>query len=93
VFLLAGACSSAPDPDPRPVGGLVIKAEPADALVFVDDRYMGTVAGLMERPIMLPEGQHRVELRREGYFAHFTEVRVARGVRQRVEVKLREEPF
>lgn len=78
---------------PRPLGGLSIDCRPAGAMLFVDDKYMGTVAGLKGRPLMLPEGPHRIELRRDGYFAHYADVTVAKGVKQRLEVTLRKEPF
>jgi hypothetical protein len=42
---------------------------------------------------MVPEGPHRVEIRRDGYFPHFVELTAAKGVRQRLEVKLRKEPY
>jgi len=75
------------------LGGLQIACEPADALLYVDDRYMGSVASLAKRPLPLPVGPHRLELRSEGHFAHFAEITVAKGVRHRLEVKLRKEPY
>jgi len=69
------------------------KTETSMSMLFVDDKYMGTVAGLKGRPLMLPEGPHRIELRRDGYFAHYADVTVAKGVKQRLEVTLRKEPF
>lgn len=77
----------------RPLGGLVIRCEPADAQIYVDDRYVGVVSGLGGKPLMLPVGVRRVELRSEGYFASYHEVKVVRGVRQQLSVKLREQPF
>jgi PEGA domain len=75
------------------LGGLLMACEPADALLYVDDKYMGTVAGLATKPLALPVGPHRLELRKEGYFAHFAEITVAKGLRHKLEVKLRKEPF
>jgi hypothetical protein len=93
ALLLTGCGPSPAEVGPRPLGGLSINCRPAGAMLFVDDRYMGTVAGLKGRPLMLPEGPHRIELRRDGYFAHYAEVTVAKGVKQRLEVTLRKEPF
>ncbi len=54
---------------------------------------MGTVAGLATKPVVVRVGPHRLELRKEGYFAHFAEITVAKGLRHKLEVKLRKEPF
>jgi len=77
----------------RSLAGLVVICDPQDAMIYVDDKYMGSVKGLNRRPLMLSEGLHRVEVRRDGYFAHFAEVKVAKGVRQQLRLKLRKEPF
>jgi hypothetical protein len=77
----------------RPLGGLLIACDPSDALLYVDDKYMGTVAGLATKPLPLPVGLHRLELRKEGFFAHFAEITVAKGLRHKLEIKLRKEPF
>ena len=88
------ACRVGPaSPSPRPLGGLLITCAPNDASVFIDDKYQGTVAAARQRPLALPEGTYRIEIRREGYFSHFGEVVVSNGVQQRLEVKLRQEPF
>ncbi len=91
----AGGCGSAPASamKPRPLLGLHIQCQPNDAQIFVDDRYMGAVKGLDKDLLKLSPGTHRIEIRRDGYFAHFAEVSLEKGVRQRLEVKLRKEPF
>lgn len=92
--LFLSSCGPRPtDTLPRLVGGLQIECDPADALIYVDDKYLGSVKGLKQRPLKLTEGTHRIELRREGYFAHYAEVTVVKGVQQRLQVKLRKEPF
>ena len=96
LTLTAIACGTKPGPDlkPRPqLGGLLIICEPVQAQIFVDDKYMGTTKGLDKGPLMLSPGMHRIEIRHEGYFAHFAEVELARGVKQILRVKLRKEPF
>ena len=50
-------------------------------------------AVLQKRPLALAAGTRRLEVRRDGYFAHYAEVTIAKGVRQRLEIKLRKEPF
>lgn len=95
---LAGCPSAGTGPGesnagPRALQGVVLDCEPDDALIFVDDRYMGSVKGLTARPLTLAAGVHRIELRREGYFSRYLDVTVERGVKQHLRVKLRKEPF
>jgi hypothetical protein len=78
---------------PRPTAALDISCFPADALVYVNDIYAGSAVSLKKHPLILPEGMHRIELRRDGYFSHFEEVRLQRAERKRLGVKLRKEPF
>ena len=94
LMILLVACGSAgPSPRALPGGGLLIHGAPSDATVFIDEKYLGTVASLGGRALELPEGTHRIEVRKEGYFAHYAEVTLARGVQQRLEVQLRKQPF
>ncbi len=92
--LLLAAC---PPPGPgvpaRPLVGVQLRCEPPDALIYVDDQYQGSAAALASRPLMLPEGMHRIEIRRDGYFPHFVELTASKGVQQRLDVKLRKEPY
>jgi hypothetical protein len=90
---LAGCGPRVPKMNPRPLQGVNIECEPADAQLYLDDKFLGSVKGLDKRPLMLPEGTHRLEIRKDGYFAHFAEIKVVRGVRQRLRVKLRRVPF
>ncbi len=80
-------------PQARALGGLVLRCEPMDAKIFVDDQYLGQVSALTKQPLHLPAGLRRVEIRREGFFSHFTEVTIDKGVRQKLTVKLRKEPY
>lgn len=99
VFILSSAvaaCAHGPGADlkpRRPPLGLHILCQPTEAQIYVDDKYMGTTKGLEKHPLMLSPGMHRVEIRSEGYFAHFAEVELAHGVKQVLKVKLRKEPF
>jgi hypothetical protein len=90
---VTGCGPSVPRVDPRPVEGVHIECEPADAQLYLDDKYLGSVKGLDSKPLMLGEGDHRLEIRKDGYFSHFAEIKVVRGVRQRLKVKLRAVPF
>ena len=93
ALLVSCGSSVANNVKARPLAGLLVICEPADASIYVDDRYMGSVKGLSRKPLLLPPGDHRVEVRRDGFFAHFSEVKVVNGVRQQLKVKLRKEPF
>ena len=93
--LTMAACGSPGKPalKPRPQAGLHIVCEPDDAQLYVDDQFMGTTKGLGKRPLQLQPGLHRIEIRRVGHFAHFAEVKLVRGVKQVMKVRLRKEPF
>lgn len=95
LWVVCAGCGPAvsANAEARPLSGLNITCEPGDALIYVDDRYLGSVKGLTRKPLVLPVGDHRIEIRREGFFAHFAEVKVVKGVRQQLTIKLRREPF
>lgn len=71
----------------------MLEGTPKDAQVFVDDRYQGTIVALAGRPLSLRAGVRRLEVRRAGYFAAYHEVTIVRGVRQKLTIDLRKEPF
>jgi hypothetical protein len=91
--LAAGCWARSTAVEAQPLGGVVLLCEPRDASLFVDDKYLGSVRGLRDRPLNLPVGTHRIEISKPGYFPHYAEVQVAQGVRERLEVTLRKEPF
>ncbi len=93
ALLLLSCGGPGPNVKVRPLAGLLVRCDPGDAVIYVDDKYMGSVKGLGSKPLLLPEGVHRVEVRKDGYFAHFTEVKMVKGVRQQLKLKLRKEPF
>ena len=80
IFVLAGAsCPNRPVTAVRKLGGLQLRCEPSAAEIFVDDRYVGTVKGLGGRPLMLPEGDRRIEFKADGFFSEYREIRVVKG--------------
>ncbi|MBW2730976.1 MAG: PEGA domain-containing protein [Deltaproteobacteria bacterium] len=93
LLLLAVVACQPQRPRARPVGGLQLDCTPQSAQIFVDDRYVGTVSRLAGNALTLSAGTHRIELRAEGYFASYHELRVVVGVRQKLQVTLRREPF
>lgn len=77
----------------RPFGGLELDCLPQDAEVFVNDQYVGTVEGFAGKPIQVPAGLVRLELRREGYFSAYHELSVTPGTQQSLSVSLRRRPL
>lgn len=69
---------------------LAIHAEPSDAAVYVDDRFVGTAdeLGSMERGIVVSPGKHTVTISRPGYRDRSTEIDVASGKTETVKVSL-----
>jgi hypothetical protein len=41
---------------------------PRDAMVIIDEQYIGPLAYVAARGVRLPVGQHRITVQREGYF-------------------------
>lgn len=96
ALLLLASCSACPARRPvtvRALGGLLLDCQPKDAELYVDDRYVGVVRDFGGRAIQLRVGVRRLQLSRDGYFDHFAEVRVVKGVRQKLQIKLRRRPF
>lgn len=94
VFLLLMTAACQPQrPRPPSKGELVLDCKPDSAQIFVDDRFLGTVSGLARKPLLLKTGRRRLELRADGYFASYHDLRVVAGVRQKLQVELRREPF
>jgi hypothetical protein len=52
-------------PEPGAVGGVRLRVEPRDAVVYVDGEYRGPARDLPD--LRLPPGHHRVELARPGF--------------------------
>lgn len=95
ALLLCAGCShsGAGATRVRAMGNLIIDSDPEDAEIYVDDRYIGVVGVLNKSPIAIAEGEHRLEVRRDGYFSSYHEIRVVKGVRQRLRVSLTRVPF
>ncbi|HVE65092.1 MAG TPA: PEGA domain-containing protein [Thermoanaerobaculia bacterium] len=67
---------------------LRIDVAPADAAVYVDDRFMGTAQSLEAEGIPVSAGRHTVVVSRPGYRDRRVEVTVSRGETERVEINL-----
>jgi hypothetical protein len=60
-------------------GSLAIRVQPADAEILIDGEAWETPEGDSRLSVELAEGEHRVEVRREGFRPYATTVRVRRG--------------
>ncbi len=89
VFLLA-ACGGAQHPRQKPAE-LRVVAEPAAAMVQVNEHFVGTARVLDKKPVALSPGPKRVTIEAPGYFPHDLEVELRPGVTT-LEVKLRPVP-
>jgi len=69
---------------------LAIQAEPSDAAVYVDDRFVGTAeeVGSMDRGIVVSPGKHTVTISRPGFRDRTTEIEVGSGKTETVKLSL-----
>jgi len=63
----------------EPPARLQVIAEPENARVYVDERYMATARVLERRPQQLRTGPHRVTIEAPGFFPHDVEVDLPSG--------------
>jgi hypothetical protein len=77
-------------PDGRDRSRLRITAEPSDAAVYLDDRFVGSADELasMERGIVVSPGKHTVTVSRPGYRDRTAEVQVEAGKTESVQLSL-----
>ena len=73
---------------PSDFGSLLLRVRPADADIMVDGELWTTPAGEDQFAIELSEGPHRIEVRKDGFQAYSTTVRVRRGDTVRLNVSL-----
>jgi hypothetical protein len=78
---------------PAPTSGrarLVFKIDPPDAAVYVDDRFAGTAEELtsLTRGLQIAPGMHKIVVSRPGFAPESTQVDVAAGQSENVEITL-----
>lgn len=64
---------------------LRVDGAPRDASVYVDERFVGLLGVVAARGVRLPEGQHRIMVRRDGYFPWY---RLVTSDRQAIELSV-----
>lgn len=69
-------------------GAVAIRVQPRDAVVMVDDERWDAPAGEDRLLVELAEGPHRVEIRKDGYRAYTTTVRIQSGETSTLNVSL-----
>src|SRR5207237_4791346 len=79
-----------PAPADQPATGtLDISVQPADADVLIDGQPSGGSAQFL---IDVPEGEHTIQVRKQGYVGYLTSVQVRRGETLPLNVSLRKQP-
>ncbi len=68
----------------------MFKVEPADAAVYVDDRFAGTAEELssLTRGLQIAPGMHKIVVSRPGFAPESTQVDVAAGQSETVDITL-----
>jgi hypothetical protein len=69
-------------------GTLSLRVQPEDAEIFIDGELWGSMVGFEQLVVHLPEGRHRIEIRRAGFQSFTTEVEIRRGEATPLNVKL-----
>jgi PEGA domain-containing protein len=73
---------------PAEVGTLSLRVQPPDASVWIDGERWETVEGDERFIVDLPEGPHRVEVRKDGYRSYSATITVRRGETVRTNISL-----
>ncbi|MGB7220639.1 MAG: PEGA domain-containing protein [Vicinamibacterales bacterium] len=76
-------------PDQAMTGTLDISVQPADAEVLIDGQPSGGSAQFL---VDVSEGEHTIQVRKQGYVGYLTSVRVRRGETQPISITLRKQP-
>jgi hypothetical protein len=74
------------------LGAVDLNVKPNQAEVWVDGKYVGEARNLDGTPsyLWLPEGTHRLSIRKGGYATFDTEVNVQRGITKALKLRLRD---
>jgi hypothetical protein len=69
---------------------LLLSAQPGDAAVYLDDRFLGTAEelGRIDGGVPLTPGRHTITVSRPGFKSRTVEIDVARGEAKKVDVSL-----
>lgn len=86
-----GGRPESPKADSRETARLRVSVEPSDAVVFLDDRFVGTAQEIASLPrgISVAPGKHTVTVSRPGYKDRTVEITVVAGETEDLEVELK----
>jgi len=70
-------------------GSLAIRVQPADAIVLIDGERWQTSSGQDRLVVEVPQGPHRIEIRKEGFDPYSTEITMSQGETVPINVSLR----
>ncbi len=73
-------------------GSIRFKGDPKDALLIVNETYLGPIRMFETSGVLLRPGKHRVEVSKDGWFTEYILVDVEPDKVLEVEIKLREIP-
>ena len=91
ALVATAACSAVqPMPGERGRGLLRLEVEPPTAEVYIDSEYRGVIEGWAAQTIPVAPGDHRVELRADGYMTQRFDISVGAG--EEVTLQLDMEP-
>jgi hypothetical protein len=68
---------------------LAIRVQPADAIVLIDGERWQTSSGQDRLVVDVPQGPHRIEIRKEGFDTYSTEITTSQGETVPINVSLR----
>ena len=89
--VLAGCSAVQRVPDQETARGyLYMDIDPGDTRIYLDSEFHGLVDGWVARTLVLAPGDHRVELRADGYITRRFDVRIEAD--SQVELSIRMEP-
>lgn len=68
LIVVSGASCASSRPSARQETGLLrLEIEPSDAIIWVDEQYLGQANGWLEGTLRVPVGVRRLELQAEGF--------------------------
>jgi len=89
ALLLFGCAGSAGRAQTRDTAVLDVSCPVADAVLWVDDRYVAQVRDLAAGLALSP-GRHQIELRHDNYHPYYGEIDLAAGERLHLDLELAE---
>ncbi|MDP6525214.1 MAG: PEGA domain-containing protein [Kiritimatiellia bacterium] len=80
--------------DLEKTGRLALRVEPADAIVYIDDEFYGTVTQFSETEaaVVLRAGEHTIQVARPGYKTYTTKIKIEKDVVKEIHMSLQKAP-